>query len=229
MNYDKYKHHRQSIRLKGYDYTEAGAYFVTICTQDREGLFGDVVDWEMRLNDEGTMVRDVWYKIPEHFPHADIDEFVVMPNHVHGIIMLSGRGDPCDRPVLCVDNDHLSDEHIQGDHKDRPYNMRNIGRPRGTLPGSVGRIVQAFKSLTTHEYIRGIRGNGWHSFNGKLWQRNYYEHIIRSEEEMNRIREYIIANPAQWAEDEDNPENIIPHKGGSLTAPTDITHENSRI
>ena len=86
MKHDPDKHHRRSIRLKGYDYSQAGAYFVTICTQDRECLFGDIVDGEMRLNDAGHMVRDVWHKIPEHFPYADIDEFVVMPNHFHGII-----------------------------------------------------------------------------------------------------------------------------------------------
>jgi len=221
MKYEHDKHHLRSIRLKGYDYSQSGAYFLTICTQNRESLSGDVVDGEMRLNDAGHMVWDAWHKIPEHFPHAGIDEFIVMPNHFHGIIMLSGRGDPCDRPVLCVDNDHLSGEHIQGDHKNRPYNMRNTGHPQGTLPGSVGRIVQAFKSLSTHEYIRGIRGNGWPSFNGRLWQRNFYEHIIRSEEEINRVRRYIIDNPPKWAEDENNPGNII-RRGMACHAPTHI-------
>ena len=196
------------MRLKGYDYSQAGAYFVTICTQDRECLFGDVVDGEMRLNDAGYMVHRIWNDLSVKYPDIETDEFVVMPNHVHGIIMLSGRGDPCDRPV-CV---HPTNGHCQrkepGDHKDRPYNMRNIGHPRGTLPGSVGRVVQAFKSLTTHEYIRGIRENGWSPFNARLWQRNYYEHIIRSEEETDRIREYIMENPIKWAEDEDNPANI---------------------
>ena len=90
MNYDKYKHRRSSIRLKGYDYSQAGAYFVTICTRDRECLFGDIGESEMRLNDAGQMVRDVWHKIPEHFPHFDIDEFVIMPNHFHGIIVIVG-------------------------------------------------------------------------------------------------------------------------------------------
>jgi putative transposase len=102
MNYDNYKHHRRSVRLKGYDYSETGAYFVTIGTQDRECLFWDIVDVEMRLNDAGQMVLDVWYKIPEHFPHTDIDEFVVMPNHFHGIIVIcpNGRGMACHVPTI---------------------------------------------------------------------------------------------------------------------------------
>jgi REP element-mobilizing transposase RayT len=182
MKYDHYIYHRSSTRLKGYDYSQAGAYSVTICTQDRECLFGDVFDGAMRLNDAGQMVHKIWNDLSVKYPDIETDEFVVMPNHVHGIIMLSGRGD--------------------------------IGHPRGTLPGSVGRIVQVFKSLTTHEYIRGIRGNGWPPFNGRLWQRNYYEHIIRSEEEMNRVREYIMGNPLKWAEDKDNPANII--RGGGF-------------
>ena len=100
MKYDPDKHHRRSIRLKGYDYSQAGAYFVTICTQDRECLFGDVVDGEMRLNDAGQMVHRIWNDLSVKYPDIEMDEFVVMPNHVHGIIMLSGRGDPCDRPIL---------------------------------------------------------------------------------------------------------------------------------
>ncbi len=92
MKYSRDIHSHRSIRLKEYDYSQAGAYFVTICAQDRECFFGDVVAGDIRLNDAGQMVWDVWHKIPEHFPHADIDEFVVMPNHFHGIIVLSGRG-----------------------------------------------------------------------------------------------------------------------------------------
>jgi REP element-mobilizing transposase RayT len=101
MKHDSDKHHRRSIRLKGYDYSQAGAYFVTICTQNMECLLGDMVDEEMRLNDAGQMVQDVWHKIPEHFPHADVDEFIVMPNHIHGIILVTpdGRGMACHAPT----------------------------------------------------------------------------------------------------------------------------------
>ncbi len=91
MKYDPQKHHRRSIRLKGYDYSQAGAYFVTICTQNRECLFGDIVDGEMMLNDAGQMVEQCWYDIPLHFPHAGLDEFVVMPNHIHGIVVINAN------------------------------------------------------------------------------------------------------------------------------------------
>jgi REP element-mobilizing transposase RayT len=102
-----------------------------------------------------------------------------MPNHVHGIILLAQR-------------ENTSGSIQSGDHKDRPY---------GTLPDSLGRVVQAFKSITTHEYITGVKNSDWQSFPGKLWQRNYWEHIIRDEPELHHIREYIQNNPTRWQED----------------------------
>ncbi|HPN32919.1 MAG TPA: hypothetical protein PK843_00255 [bacterium] len=99
MTYDPNKHHRRSIRLKGYDYSQAGAYFVTICTQNRQCLFGDVTDGEMRLNAAGQMVQSVWDELPLFYPGVDIDEFVVLPNHVHGIVILVGAA-PRGRPEL---------------------------------------------------------------------------------------------------------------------------------
>ncbi len=179
MNYDPDKHRRRSIRLKGYDYSEAGAYFITICTNHRECLFGDVVDGEMRLNDAGTMVRDVWRKISEHFSHADINEFVVMPNHVHGIILIypNGRGMACHAPT-----------------------HRQFAKP---IAGSLSTIVGSLKSAITRQ-INQIHNTQGHP----IWQGNYYEHIIRSEVEMNRVRQYIIDNPAKWDDDEDNPVNV---------------------
>ena len=170
---------RRSIRLHGYDYTQAGAYFITICTQGRECLFGNIVDGQMRSNDSGQMAVTIWGGLPIRFNHIELDAFVMMPNHMHGIFVL-----------------HRGDDHKQGDHKDRPY---------GTLAGSVGRIVQAFKSITTHEYINGVKQNGWAPFPGKLWQRNYWEHIIRNEMEFNRIRKYVVTNPLKWELDSLNP------------------------
>ena len=191
MKHDSNKHHRRSIRLKGYDYSQSGVYFVTICTQDRECLFGDIVDEEMRLNDAGHMVLDVWHKIPEHFPHADIDEFVVMPNHFHGIIVISpnSRGMACHAPT-----------------------QRRFAKP---IAGSLSTIIGSLKSAITRQ-INLIRNTPGHP----VWQRNYYEHIIRNEEEMNRIREYIMENSLKWAEDKDNPENIIDGRGMACHAPT---------
>jgi putative transposase len=200
-----YARDRRSLRLKDYDCAQAGACFVTICTQDRACLFGDIVGEEMRLNDAGGMMRSVWEGLPDRFPGTELDAFVVMPNHVHGIATFVGaglalpgengsaipcRGESCIRPDDCHEPD-------SGDHKDRPY---------GTMAGSLGRIVQAFKSTTTHQYVLGVRQRGWPPFRGRLWQRNYYEHVIRSERELDKIREYIATNPIRWALDRENPQ-----------------------
>jgi putative transposase len=219
MKHDRDMHRRRSIRLRGYNYSQEGPYFVTICIQNRECLFGEVADGEMRLNDAGKMVSDAWQRMLARFPHAGIDEFIVMPNHFHGILILSRRGEPCVRPDVCVRPDffignHTSGECIQGDrvntgeciqgeHKVRPYKEH----PRGTMSDSVGRMVQAFKSVTTGEYVCGVRKFNWRPFRYRLWQRNYYEHIIRDEDELNRIRQYVRENPLQWESDNENPTN----------------------
>jgi REP element-mobilizing transposase RayT len=187
MKYNPDIHHRRSIRLQAFDYSQAGAYFVTICTQGRKCLFGEIANKEMALNNAGHMVAFVWGQLPVRFDHVDLDAFVVMPNHIHTIFMLqrihpiSGRQ---------VNQTHCGDE--------------SGVRPKGSLPGTVGRIVQAFKSITTHEYIIGVKQHGWPPFPGKLWQKNYYEHIIRNENELNQIREYITNNPMKWACDREN-------------------------
>jgi len=191
------KHHRRSIRLKGYDYAHAGAYFVTICTQDRECLFGGIIAGEMRLNDAGHMVYRIWNDLSVKYLGIETDEFVVMPNHVHGIIVIVGAG-PCACPGI-----HARPESCTA--------QPQTGQPQGVAPTtlSLPEIVHRFKSFTTAEYRNGVRYKNWSPFNGKLWQRNYYEHVIRNEDEMDRIRQYIIENPLKWAEDEDNPVNII--------------------
>ncbi len=185
--YDPDRHHRRSIRLPGYDYASAGGYFVTICAQDRECLFGEVVDGEMRLNDAGRMVEAVWESLPERFPGLVLDILVVMPNHVHGVIFLDGDA---------------HGDGVQGDHKDRPYTARHAA---GTGHGTVSRIMQAFKSITATEYVRGVKEQGWPAFGGRVWQRNYYEHVIRNDEDLDSIREYIANNPARWHLDRENP------------------------
>jgi REP element-mobilizing transposase RayT len=192
MTYNPDIHHRHSSRLRDYDYSAAGAYFVTICTQGRECLFGEVIDGAMVLNDAGRMVLGMWRALPERFPNVATDEFVVMPNHVHGIILLNDRrGEPRVRPISGFGMK-------QGDHKDRPY---------GTGDFSLGRVCQAFKSLTTVEYVRGVKDYQWPSFPGRLWQRNYFERVIRDEGELGAIREYIRNNPLKWEQDEENPAN----------------------
>ena len=193
---------RRSMRLERYDYSSAGAYFVTICTQGRRCLFGDIVDDRVRLSHAGKMIQTVWECLPNRFPFVKPDEFVVMPNHLHGIIILTnvgGRGESRIRPFA-----------RRGEHKVRPY---------GTFAGTVGRIIQALKSTTTHQYIAGVKGGRWVPFSGKLWQRNYHEHIVRNEEELKKIRRYIVENPARWAFDRENPYAV--RTGGQPPAPTD--------
>lgn len=161
---------RRSIRLKGYDYSQGGLYFITICTQNQWCFFGEIENGEMVLNDAGMMIERQWRELTNRFHYIQLHEFVVMPNHFHGIIEINRRGD----------------------HKDRPY---------GTYSGSVGRVMQVFKSITTHEYIGGVNQYGWPLFSGKLWQRNYYEHIIRDEISCSKISEYIQTNPLKWQDD----------------------------
>lgn len=195
-------HHRRSIRLKEYDYARGGFYFVTVCTQNRECLFGDVVSTEMRLNAAGKMIESIWGDLTKRFPNMRGDAFVVMPNHVHGIIVLfdlDRRGESRIRPHRDRNpGPNRMARNGRGDHKDRPY---------GTQDRTIGRIIQGFKSISTHKYTIGAKKDGWPSFSGKLWQRGYYDHIIRNEDELNRIREYIALNTARWAEDEENPMN----------------------
>jgi putative transposase len=164
MKYDPQKHHRRSIRLKGYDYSQPGGYFVTIVTKSRDLLFGEVVTGKMILNDAGKMIQCLWRELLNRFINIELYEFSVMPNHFHGILMITEK-------------------------------MNN----------TLGDIIGAFESITTDEYILGVKNNGWHRFDKKLWQRNYWEHIIRDENELNRIREYIINNPMQWETDHENP------------------------
>jgi REP element-mobilizing transposase RayT len=209
MPYDPQKHHRRSIRLKGYDYASPGSYFVTLCTQDRVPRFGRVVDGVMILNDAGRMVAREWAAIPERFPTIRSDAHVIMPNHFHAIITIEytgertdqRTGDPRDRPKT----------HDRPKTRDRPDASGAGTRPAPTGVGAgtdrptLGNVVGAFKSITTHAYIVGVRSMGWPPFNKRVWQRNYWERIIRDPSEFNRIRRYIQNNPARWTEDQLHP------------------------
>ena len=193
-------HHRRSIRLPGYDYAQPGAYFVTICTQDRAILLGDVVGGAMRLNAAGLMVEEWWLKLPEKWPAIRTDVFVVMPNHFHAVVVNVGA-DPRVCPGLAGSNQDSGASlaatgssvaaHAQGAH---------VGAP-------LHRIMQWFKTMTTNEYIRGVKEHDWESFPGKLWQRNYYEHVVRTDAELDQVRQYILDNPAKWDDDRENPRN----------------------
>lgn len=165
------KRNRRSIRLQGYDYSQAGAYFITICTHTRECLFGDIVDGKMRLNDTGRMVAEEWLKTAEIRDEIELGEWVVMPNHFHGILILS----------TTVGAIHES-----------PLQMTVTQRRNMAVPKIIGR----FKMLSAKRINKLRQTTGT-----KLWQRNYWEHIVRNGPELNRIREYIHNNPAQWESD----------------------------
>ncbi len=182
MKYDPAIHHRHTLRLRGYDYSRNAACFVTICAQNRDCLFGDIVAGAMILNDAGRMVQSVWDGISTHYSGVEIDAFVIMPNHIHGIIIIVGAG-PCACP--------------------------KTGRPRGGAPTttaslSLPDVVHRFKTLTTKRYTDGVKQCGWPPYPGRVWQRNYWEHVIRNKNELYRIRKYIIENPTKWDLDQDN-------------------------
>lgn len=190
MKYNPDIHHRRSIRLCGYDYSRNGMYFVTICTQDRLRLFGDIADGEMKLNDAGRMVRAIWDEIPAHYYGIEIDQFTVMPNHIHGIIKLVVAG-----PRACHFSTHACPDGIAQPQIE--------GQPQGVAPTglSLPDVVHRFKTMTTKKYTDGVKQNGWQPFPAKLWQRNYYEHIIRDGASYSKIAEYIQTNPQRWTED----------------------------
>lgn len=203
MTYDPDIHHRRSIRLQGFDYASANAYFVTMCVEDRECLFGDIVDGDMRVNDAGRVVDKWWTKLPEKFAGVSLDEVVIMPNHFHGIVVLGAVGaDPC---VCPVSTDPCVCPVFPGSRS--PASSDQIINKGAHAGAPLQRIVQWFKTMTTNEYIRCAKKHGWPSFPGRLWQRNYYERIIRNENELAAIREYIRCNPMQWEQDEENPAN----------------------
>lgn len=204
MSYNPRIHHRKSIRLKGYDYSQAGLYFLTICVQNRLCLFGDVVNGKMILNDAGRMVEREWLDLPRRFSFIKLQEFVVMPNHFHSIVEILGATLVVapDEPVAPI-NPVVSNKSVPPNEPVIP-NDESV-QPQGIAPTinpkTVGDMVGAFKSIVTVEYIRGVKQNNWQPFHGKLWQRNYWEHIIRDERSHLRISEYILNNPKKWDND----------------------------
>lgn len=184
MTQEKYapeQHHRRSLRLQGYDYTQPGAYFVTICTQSRACLFGVVSDGDMQLTETGHIAQAAWDTLPARFPSIRLDAFIVMPNHVHGIIMVGAQ-------FIAPSDGFGTAMNDQGAINHAP---------------TLGEMVRAYKAAST----RFIRQTGAPDF---AWQRNYYEHVARDEDSLNRIRQYIVDNPARWQFDRDNPGATAP-------------------
>jgi putative transposase len=178
--YDQDKHHRRSIRLKDYDYRQPGWYFVTICTHLQECLFGQIRDNQLELNTLGCIVDTCWNQISVHFPHVVLDTFVVMPNHLHGILGVMENLDMAAsiraRHVVPLQENLLASE--------------SFAKP---ISGSLATVIRSFKAATTRQInrLRATEGE-------KLWQRNYYEEIVFNESELDRIRYYISTNPERW-------------------------------
>lgn len=188
MNYDPEKHHRRSIRLRGYDYSQAGYYFVTICCYQRQRLFGDIVNGAMQLNEYGEIVKQEWLRSAVIRTNIELDEFIVMPNHFHGIII--------------IDKNLSITPQIARANSRSP--LRQSNKPIMPLmkPKSLSSLMAGFKSSVTKQ-INTIR----YTPGSKIWQRNYYEHIIRNEKALNNIRQYIINNPLSWDNDQLHPDN----------------------
>jgi REP element-mobilizing transposase RayT len=177
MTYNPDIHHRRSIRLREFDYSSTGVYFITTCAQNRECLFGNILDGDMVLNDAGGLVESVWNGLMERFPTIELDAFVVMPNHVHFIVNIVGTAG--------------KEGADQGGSQDRAG--------QGRAP-TLDQIVGAFKSISAAQVNRLLSRTGQ-----PLWQRNYYERVIRNESELHGLRDYIIHNPLKWKDDTENP------------------------
>ncbi len=179
-------HHRKSIRLKGYDYSQAGMYFITICCQDRKYRFGKIENDKMILNEMGNIAYVEWLKLTERFSNFELDVFQIMPNHMHGIIVLNGTS--IGATLVDTQND---------------VDIGAGASPAPTAPTAptktVGDIVGAYKSLVANGCLDIYKSKN--KILGKLWQRNYWEHIIRDEKSYQTISEYIINNPAKWTKD----------------------------
>jgi putative transposase len=176
MKFDLQKHHQHSIRLKGFDYTSAGAYFVTIVTHQRDCLFGHITKEKMNLSEYGRIADECWRAIPDHFRNVKLGVYMIMPNHVHGIIIIK---------------DHV---------RDTPWRVptEQFSKP---AKNSLATIIRQYKSSVTRIISKQFNETN-------IWQRNYYDHIIRNDKEWNNIHLYIEANPANWTEDQENPINV---------------------
>ncbi len=166
---------RRSIRLPGYDYTQPGGYFVTLLANNRVPIFGEIMDYSVHLSALGVVLEQEWLYLPHRFGHLELDAYVIMPNHFHGIILL---------------NEYKGDQS-----QDRAEKKEDFGKP---VAGSIPTIIRSFKSSVTQK-ARLLRG-----FPSQMtvWQRNYYEHVIRTPGALDQIRTYILGNPALWEQDE---------------------------
>jgi putative transposase len=180
-------HRRRSIRLKDYDYSQAALYFITICCENRHHLFGEILGDKMKLNNAGENAKQCWMSIPQHFPNVQLHEFVIMPNHIHGIIEFVGAKN------LSPDGGNESIDIEINDDWTNGVRAKDFSPLRGTSK-TIGSVVRGFKVGVT----KWMRQN---TDVLDVWQRNYFEHIIRNENSFDTIREYIITNPEKWPHD----------------------------
>lgn len=220
MKYDPQKHHRRSIRLKGYDYTRRGAYFITICTWQKKHLFSEIIAGNVKLNRYGEVVQYNWFDLNRRYSYLHLDAFIVMPNHVHGIILLIGdrlnprglgaglespsvetnisgepavadpRGVGAGLESLCAGNTNIAGEPAPTVHGDR-------AKSKSAKCCGLPEIIQGFKTCSATRINQLRRTTGV-----PVWQRNYYERIIRNDVELQNIRKYIMNNPLSWQQDE---------------------------
>ncbi|GEO04805.1 hypothetical protein AAE02nite_24690 [Adhaeribacter aerolatus] len=190
MAYNPQIHHRRSIRLSGYDYSQAGAYFITLCTHNREHLFGEVVGGTMHLNEYGKIAANEWARTPEIRPQVALDVYVIMPNHMHGILIIHSR-----------DESHSSQTHLPNSHSSQTHSPQSHSANKGESDSpprspsdTIGAMVRGYKSAVTKNINLICPGT-------VVWQRNYYEHIIRNEQAYQTISEYIVNNPSKWNSD----------------------------
>lgn len=199
--FDPQQHHRRSIRLKGYDYSNAGAYFVTAVTWQRQCLFGDVINGEVRLSKLGKIVEWEWLELPKRLSYISLGAYVVMPNHFHGILYIHENAGATRQGPTGMQSDAEPLPTITRDGMDGSPRQGPTGRPNGPKPASVGAILAQFKSRATKRIWKFPEFK-----ETPIWQRNYYERIIRDENALQNITRYIEANPLLWDEDQENPQ-----------------------
>ena len=231
MKFNPANHHRHSIRLPGYDYTQPGAYFITICVKDRKSIFGEIINRSMQLNKYGIIVRDTWEWLAKQYPYVRLDEYVIMPNHFHGILWIcdlpdydgshscrrgGSRTAPTDMRTASMEMRTASMEmrtaqtDIQTAQTDIQTTQTEISTITTTETSStkrddcikikpVGRLIGAFKTVST-KHINILRN----TTGAAMWQRDFYEHIGRNENDLYRIRRYIRNNPLNWDSDAEN-------------------------
>ena len=192
---------RRSIRLPHYDYSRAGYYFITVTTHKRMHLFGEIDDGVMVLNVAGEMIRRLWYEIEEDFPCVALHDFVIMPNHMHGIIQIVGA------PLVGAHDMYTMLKTTNT--KRATVKTANVRRATTRVAPTVGDVVGAYKSKTTNTYIQMVKNNTLPPFDKRIWQRNYYEHVVRDANDHTCIAEYIQNNPLTWEEDMLNAKTAI--------------------